>query len=344
MSLKIRKDIKSKVTMTMMVVSLLISVLTGAVCITTSSNIILSQIKEILLINSKNESAKLYRDFERLETSVNNIAGFEIQTCDMKNLKNKAYMLNHEKPLRLLTLSLARVTDWNMSSYFYFVPEQTGGVYGAWYSYKPALKDFVSSDLGVLSDFKPDNKNFTWYYKALKEKKATWTDLYRDIDLKKEMISYSRPVYKDGRFFGVAGMDISLDNLQKIISNIKLYKTTDSFLIDKKFNIIASKNFATGENIDKAYNGIYKELMRRNESKDSGVIEYKENGIDKFATYSTLPNGYTLFITVPISEAVKDLSELNIYLISILIFVWIMVDIIAILLGNYIIRQHQNRN
>ena len=145
------------------------------------------------------------------------------------------------------------------------------------------------------------------------------------------MISYSKPIKIKNKISAVIGMDISVENLNRMVKNIKLYKENECLLIDNNYNIIANnENYTNKDNLKEIENGKYKYLIEQSKNKKTGLATYKDDGVEKFASYSTLPNGYKLFLSVPVSEVLKAMIELRILLILIIILVIIIVDVFAI--------------
>lgn len=333
------KSIKTKITLSIIIISFFIVAIVGFIGVFVSSQIIEKEIREILLISSQNESRKIYKYFERVERAVDNYSNCITATVDVNSLKNAGYMKEYNKILAPVTREFAENTEWNMSSYFYFAPEATNGYYGAWYAFDKHQKKFlrITGDVfAVAEDFNPNNPSSIWYYNPINAKKALWTDLYFDPELKTPMITYSNPVYKRGILLGVSGMDISIDNLKKMVKGIKLYKYTDSFLVDAKFNFIASSKYNNKDNLAKVEKSAYKVLVKAAAKSENGLVDYKDHGVKRIATYTKLPNGYYLFITVPLSEALKDVSELRFLLFSIIVLTIIVADVVALFLGNVI--------
>lgn len=62
-----------------------------------------------------------------------------------------------------------------------------------------------------LKDFKPGSKAMAWYYNAVKAKRPSWDCLAYDVHLKKEVISYTVPLYVGDQLIGVGGADIDFE-------------------------------------------------------------------------------------------------------------------------------------
>ncbi len=65
-----------------------------------------------------------------------------------------------------------------------------------------------------------------------------WTKPYYDWLGKGWTITCSRPVYYNNEFIGVVCADMSLDNIKSIISDLRLSRSGNGFLIDKDGNVI----------------------------------------------------------------------------------------------------------
>lgn len=81
-----------------------------------------------------------------------------------------------------------------------------------------------------------------WYKKAVKEKKLIWTDPYIDAATKQTVVTAALPIYNNGDFVGVMGLDISLKSFSDTIGNIKIGKKGHAAVYDEKGTILAHQN------------------------------------------------------------------------------------------------------
>ncbi|EHC5664495.1 methyl-accepting chemotaxis protein [Campylobacter jejuni] len=85
-----------------------------------------------------------------------------------------------------------------------------------------------------------DIKTKDWYQEALKTNDIFVTPAYLDTILKQYVITYSKALYKDGKFIGVLGIDILLTSLQDQIARTP----GNTFVFDNKDKIFAATNEA----------------------------------------------------------------------------------------------------
>lgn len=109
------------------------------------------------------------------------------------------------------------------------------------------------------------------------------------------MISYNEPIYWDGRFVGVVGVEIDYSTMAEQVDNIKLYQHGYAFINDAEGTIIYHPfmDVTTMTEQPKVPNGLL--------STDK-FIHYSFEGEEKQAVWLPLHNGMHLNVCVPVSE------------------------------------------
>jgi len=329
-------SLKFKIVASMLFLLLITVVIIGYISINKSSDIISDITRKMLIVNAKNNSEEIYNDLKQVEKNVKLMGNFvketsSIQTeSDLIKFKDIPFAESEYSKIRIFPKELGQNTKWCMSSYFYYDQKYIPAYDGAWFGgsdgkfERSVLNTAIEQDSG------------DWYYKPVEVHKGLWATPYIDPDLKKAMITYSEPVYKNGFLLGVAGMDITLDELNKLVKNIQIYNNTNAFIIDSNYNFIAGKDFNAGENILKANNGAYKFLTNIFNDKKSGYIEYKDSGTDKIISFTKLPNGFILLISVPVSEILSDMNKMSYLIILAMVVIIVVASIIAAVIGGNI--------
>ena len=64
-----------------------------------------------------------------------------------------------------------------------------------------------------------------WYYAPKAAGKPLWLEPYYNKNVDMDMISYVAPLYKQGRFIGIVGMDMDFNLIVNDVSIISPYKT-----------------------------------------------------------------------------------------------------------------------
>ena len=197
-------------------------------------------------------------------------------------------------------------------------------------------------------DFKFDPRVRPWFKKAVKEKKQTWSNIYQfTAFLTKEQrvsmgISAVVPVYsKDGKLRGVFGLDTTLNNVAKFMSNLEVSKNTAMFIIDPNGHFMASNNtykLAGMEKVRKLQNisdlnipwvklsfDLYKKVYRK-EGKQ--VFLYKFEGEKYIAAYQTidqvLGKDWYVGVTLPVSDVIGPLKNNLLWSVEVAFFVLLL--------------------
>jgi len=291
----------------------------GYISIHTSDQIISTMAKKMLIANSKNISEELLNDLKQVEKNVTLMGSFVQDATpfktrsDLEKLKNPTFLESQYSNIRIYPKELGKNTKWCMGSYFYYDQNYAPDYDGAWFVNKG--KEFKR----IILNSTIEQDDCPWYFLPVAAKKGLWSEPYTDPDLHADMITYSTPIYKNNMLIGVAGMDITLDELNKILKSINIYKTTDAFIVDSDYNFVAGDLFKVGSNLLKENDGFY-EFLNVASAKKEGFAEYSDDGTKKIISYITLPNGFILFIRVPISEILAEMNNMT-YLLILVIFI-----------------------
>lgn len=235
-----------------------------------------------------------------------------IDSFSLGYANNDTALTNYLASLDSLMINTIQNTMWAQGIWLEITPDLAFNSfsYYNWYIYNgKQLKMYPRGNdrkLNVVDD--------TYYFEAVKAKKPTWSDVYIDADLKIPVISYTVPLYKNGIFIGCAGMDVSLEGINNVLSNIhKEFKGSELYLLNENYKIISSfpgdistlnKNFFE---LKKVLAPVKNELNFKDKSVKN--FDYKENNTDKIAVISHLSSNNYLVITVPISTVYKDFNN-----------------------------------
>lgn len=160
----------------------------------------------------------------------------------------------------------------------------------------------------------PEKRDLTptedpYYFEALKHNKAYWSDIYVDPDLKTKMITVDKPIYKNNKLIGVVGIDLSVDKLNSILSEMRgIFKDSDVFLLDQNNNaILYSLHDAQSDNyLPPNFKLIFKNKL----DKDNSIVFYREFGVRKTAIMLTLVNNFRTIVTIPNNLIFKGFDKL----------------------------------
>lgn len=177
-----------------------------------------------------------------------------------------------------------------------------------------------------------DARQRTWYKDAMNKKgQVIWTDPYKDVNTSQIMITVARTVEKDGNVVGVAAIDVSLKNLSKDISSIKVGNTGYVYITNKEGKIIVYPDFNQV--------GKDSELKKSNwdyiSSNKTSYFKNTYNGIENLYSYTTNEkNSWKIVGTAKNSEFISDTSGIRKFIFCLVIIGIIISIVVSILIGN----------
>lgn len=177
---------------------------------------------------------------------------------------------------------------------------------------------------------KYDPRTRPWYQDAKSKKQVGATTPYVDSATKKLAITIYAPIESDGKFIGVYGADIFLDDIVKTVLNVKLDDHGYAFLIGPDGKLIADPD---QELIGKT-SVIWDEVTRQNSP--DGVVEYYYKGEDKIAAYTHVELvDWTLALTVSKAKAYGAVyKRLMVFLVLGVVYVLAGILVLQLLLGR----------
>ncbi|MHC1682010.1 MAG: methyl-accepting chemotaxis protein [Clostridiaceae bacterium] len=328
----LKKDIRFKITISIVICSILVSILVGGISIFRSRDIVKEQSRENLLLKTEETSQEFNMTISKVEQAVDDLSIILQSTFNIEEIKKDKKNINsYEENIQEIVKNFGEKTSGNMGVYFYINPDLTGEVHGAWYADKQNNKIFEAVTLGTMDDFNPENAEETgmsFYYKAIEANKGIWLEPYEDTDLKIYMISYARPIYKDNNLIGVIGMDINFDYFKKVVSETKIYDTGYATLLDEKNHVLVHPTFKQGEDFAVVDNGALKSATEEFAKNESGIVDYKFEGIKKTLAFSHVTNGFIIMLNVPQSEILSKMNNLTYITIGV-IFLGVILGVLV---------------
>jgi len=157
----------------------------------------------------------------------------------------------------------------------------------------------------------------------------------------KIIISYSTPIFSDGEFIGVSGVDVSLNDLDSVVSNITIFESGYAFLSSNKGMILShptNKDWIGNRSLDEFAGNIY-EMSQDIEEGKRGQIETIDptTGKEVIAFYEPLKEGnYSFVLVVPKEEMLAGVVSLRNEMASFSAIAIIFMGVVASLTANTI--------
>lgn len=234
--------------------------------------------------------------FERAEVNVNLMRDSIAYSYDTNKQKSKTYNMQYVRSIDGLIKSVLSNSPGVDGAWFQLNSDLPFAVNAYnWYEFKDNqfvnLRDYFTMDTSS-SDREVNPEEDPYYFEAIVNHKTTWSNVYKDADTNSEMLTVSTPIYNNSVLIGVGGIDISMDNLKKILEKMQeIMGKSDIYLVDKKDNVILTQLISDLDSSKNEY--AYLHLF---EDKNQGPIEYLDGFTKKTAIRLLLSNDYKIVI------------------------------------------------
>jgi methyl-accepting chemotaxis protein len=158
---------------------------------------------------------------------------------------------------------------------------------------------------GYVSPSNFDARTRTWYQKASSARNIVLTEPYADVITNAMIVASAVPIFgPDGKLVGVAGMDISLDNLKSDIKTASVFEAGYGTLLAPDGLVLEhpDKTFVGVENFSKTSSKIQTELAalgKKMVAGETGFGDYTLLGTTRRIYYESGKNGYIAALVFP---------------------------------------------
>ena len=230
--------------------------------------------------------------FQNVESSVKTVAAF-VQS-DLDGVDDEALQAHIDRVSDVFQ-KLAYNTYGVLTYYYRIDPEVSRNVKGFWYVNSDG-NGFKEHEVTDITEYDTDDtSSLVWFTVPKATGEGVWLPPYITENLYARVISYNVPVYYDGQFIGVIGIEIDYSTMAEVVNHITLYDNGYAFLNDDAGNIIyhPQMDVTTMEAQPQVPGGLLS---------NDRFIRYFHDGVEKRAACLPLSNGMRLVVTVPVQE------------------------------------------
>ena len=319
------KSIRSKITIltaSAVVIAIIVAALLGTLAIRSMGN---SNAERTLRLLCETGQKNLDAYFDSIEQSVETVSSFA--DGDLKGLEESALQA-HVDRTRDIFARAANRTNGVLTYYYRIDPAVSDTVKGFWYTNLDG-EGFTEHQVTDITLYDTeDTSALVWFTVPKATGRAIWLPPYVTDNLDVLVLSYNVPVYWQGTFVGVIGIEIDYSTMAGLVDNIRPYTSGYAFINDSEGIIIyhpqMTQEELESENKKETPYGMLDE---------SAIIHYTFNGVAKQASWLPLSNGMRLNVTVPVSEINEDwlrwIQEIVIALAVLLVFVVLAASLLS---------------
>lgn len=332
------KKISFKIITGIIVCSLSISLIVALLGILQGTKAIKKESNDKLTYMAGNYANEFSKSLSSIQSSLDSVATNVIASFDMNqfNESPKSYIEQYSNMISPAIKKTSETLDGVQGVYLAFDPVLTKQVNEIWYADVKGDGNYIRQKPVELSDYNINNENMAYFYNAINSKRPIWSDPYIDETLNINMVSYSQPLYKDNVLLGVLGVDIKMDDIKKVIENMKVYDTGYAFLLNEKYDFLIHPTFTPKDNFSIMEEGKFKYITDAMSKNNNGIVNYTMKNQEKVISYAKLNNNWILALGTPIKEVFNPIDNLKSSIIITEIFGIILCILISLFIGRSI--------
>ena len=286
-------SIRTKITLMTVcaiVIAMAVAVVFGVIVIRNIGNYASNQ--SLLLLCEVGEK-NLDAYFEDVEESVEMVASYV--ESDLDGLDDE-HLQAHLDRVSWVFKKMTYKTNGILTYYYRIDPSISPTAKGFWYVNLDG-SGFVQHEVTDISLYDTDDTSqLVWFTNPKATGKPIWLPPYITDNLDERVISYNVPIYYEGTFVGVVGIEIEYSTMAEEVDNITLYDNGYAFINDADGTIIYHPHIDV-EELSESHPKSPEGLLS-----DDTFITYTYDGVEKQAVWLPLSNGMRLNVTVPVAE------------------------------------------
>ena len=327
------KSIKTKIILIVLSGIIASSFIVGSFGLFWSSKAIQTESSQILDLMAQVQTGGLNSMFSEIEhSSIVLSQHVEENLKDFSLFKNEDNFLRYMEKLEDIAFYIANCTSSAMAVYVRFAPELTNEVKSLLWRKKDGV--FSKDTLPAFPVYDSDFGN-SWYYRAHALGTGVWTLPYYNDDFKEYVISYGVPVYKNGEFVAVVGMDIDFDDIASIVNSISVYDSGYAFLTDEAFVVTYHRSIRAGVQILEQTADFKQTYIPE---LHTSLYEYIFKNEKFRMLYKPLVNGMRLVVSVPVQEIDRARTELFITILFSVLLIALLLSAFSVWMSNRLTR------
>lgn len=149
-----------------------------------------------------------------------------------------------------------------------------------------------------------DPRQSSWYQDAIRNNGPAWSKPFKDTTTGRWAVTFSTPVYYNGKLVGVVGIEAYIDQLVQEVDTFKVGKTGYAFVVgpDGTVYMHPNHNAMLSVNVfnDPSLSSVA-DILRS--GKDEGTVIYTLDGVKTVASGVKIPaTGWYVFTAVPVND------------------------------------------
>lgn len=254
---------------------------------------------QVMHLACQDAASALNAQLDSISGSVQVVVEQALRGVDLRELLSDGqYTARFLARVQPLFDSVARSTNGACTYYLRLLPDLDNS--GFLYILSQAGGNFLPYPLTDITLYdQSDRGRVAWYYEPKEAGEPLWLEPYYNKNLNIYMISYVAPLYVDGTFVGVAGMDIDFQGVIEGAGSVRAYETEAFFLVGRDGTVFYHPDLEPGTSLAEAIPSLAGVVAAFETPKgESTLYRYQYNGGECRLVFDSLHNGMEMLLSV----------------------------------------------
>lgn len=312
------RSIRTKITTVTICAIVFTMIIATVFGLTAIRNIGTGSAEQMMLLLCESGQKNINSYLEDVEQEVRTISVYV--ESDLDGLENEKLQAHLDRVSDFFRKVLYRTNG--IKTYYYRIdPSVSPVVKGFWYV-RDAGKGFQEHEVTDITKYDTeDTTQLVWFTVPKAKGKPVWLPNYLTENLNERVISYNSPVYYNGRFVGVIGIEMDYRFITDQIDHITLFEHGYAFINDSQGRLVyhPRMNVDEMETLPAVPTGL---------ESDERVIHYRYDDVEKIAVSLPLINGNRLNVSAPMAEidrTWKQWTNMMVVVFGLLVLVFITI-------------------
>ena len=205
---------------------LAITVFIGSISIYEVDQYIQNESENFVAVTCEYEGTQINSIFEDMEKSVMVMESYIMDFfTEETNIEDRDFQEKLISNTDRIFADVAKHARGAVAYYFRFDPVLSTSTTGLFYSKTKESDEYIAFEPTDISLYdKEDTEHVGWFWQPYESRNPVWMLPYYNQNNNIYMISYVIPMYHEGKFIGVVGIDFDYTVLEDQVSKIKIYE------------------------------------------------------------------------------------------------------------------------
>lgn len=325
------KTVDTKIRFYIILLTLFIILVENIGFLNISTNVLNNNLNELAKSIAQEKTNLIEQRISRATGICDDISSIVQGIVDKEQLNKKG-----EKYVATLDPIIKKIISDNidqvMGAYLILDPENTDKTYGVYYEDIGNSGVLEAKEIYDISLFREKSSRVSWYYECIDKKEGIWYEPYYSNSNGIEMLSFTKPIYKDNVYLGLLSIDLNFQVIKDFAKEIELINSGYVFIINDNFNFIAHSEYTAEDSLESVENTEFLRLKTAIENNDTSVQKYTFNEKVFHLAFAKLSNGWTVCSVIGEDSINLTLNRLINFAIIIIIIGTICATLISIIL------------